>query len=97
MELSCRKSPWHELIKQKQQRSVAVIHRMKTSDLVGQRTHPELATLLPDHLPVLHHVDGTQVDGVVCFVPQPVLVTLTDGDVMKGQFVWMRIKGVKKN
>lgn len=42
--------------------------------------YPELATLLADHLPVLHHVDRTLVDGVVCFVSQPILVTLTDGN-----------------
>lgn len=61
-----------------------MLHRVKTSDMVGQRTHPDLATLLPDHLPVLHHVDGTQVDGVVCFVPQPVLITLMDREWRQG-------------
>lgn len=44
------------------------------------RTYPELATLFSDHFPVLHHVDRTLVDGVVCFVSQPVLVTLTARD-----------------
>ena len=40
-------------------------------------TYPELATLFADHLPMLHHVDRTLVDRVVCFVSQPVLITLT--------------------
>lgn len=62
-----------------------MLHRVKTSDPVGQRTHPDLATLLPDHLPVLHHMDGTQVDRVVRFVPQPVLVTLMDGERRQGR------------
>lgn len=63
---------------------MAVLRRVKTSDLAGQHTHPDLATLLPDNLPVLHHVDGAQVDRVVRFVPQPVLVTLTNGEWRQG-------------
>lgn len=66
------------------QRSVHVIR--DESDVSGDNTHthtrtyPELATLFSDHFPVLHHVDRTLVDGVVCFVSQPVLVTLTERD-----------------
>lgn len=40
------------------------------------RAYPELSTLLPDYFPILHHVDRTLVDRVVCFVSEPVLITL---------------------
>ena len=42
-------------------------------------TYPEIAALLANHLPMLHHEDGTLVDGVVRLVPEPVLITLDAG------------------
>lgn len=46
---------------------------------INKHTYPELATLFADHFPMLHHVDRTLVYSVVCFVSQPVLITLVEG------------------
>lgn len=59
-----------------------------------ENAYPELATLFSDHFPVLYHVDRTLVDRVVCFVSQPVLITLikrarerkSERDVVKSRY-----------
>lgn len=49
----------------------------------NSQTHPQLAALFLDHLPMLYHVDGTLVDRVVCFVSQPVFISLTESEMLR--------------
>ena len=59
--------------------SVSVTSSWRRADARRVATYPEIAALLANHLPMLHHEDGTLVDGVVRLVPEPVLITLDAG------------------
>lgn len=73
--------------------------RVSIKALSDSVIHPQPATLFADHFPVLHHVDGTPVDSVVCFMSQPVFIALPetwrDGAVrcVMSALVWSNNQG----